>query len=274
LVEGPAFGTVVGYDLAGAGWEVLRVVRCRGAAQPAATGRAGSRARPRDYSPGNRGRHHGRRFDVANPKHLASRLRKLHRLEREKHRRMSCSSNRTKTRHKVAILHGKVARARRDYQHKQALASVRDNQAVYVEDLNIIGMVRNHRLARAIHDAGWSQFVRLIEEKAEYHGRTVLKVSRWLPSSKTCSGCGHVADAMPLRIREWACLACGEAHDRDHNAARNILAAGRAERGNACGALVRPSTEEARGDETGSSQTWRPGGNPRPRQRARQVLLA
>ncbi|HEV7906782.1 MAG TPA: transposase [Pseudonocardiaceae bacterium] len=84
----------------------------------------------------------------------------------------------------MAVQHGKVARARRDYHHKQALALVRDNQAVHVEDLNITGMVRNRRLARAIHDAGWAQFVRLIKEKAARYGRTVHRVSRWLPRAR------------------------------------------------------------------------------------------
>jgi putative transposase len=183
----------------------------------------------------------GRRRDIANPRHLARKQRKLRRLEREKARRVKGGANRAKSRRKLAIQHGKLARARRDYHHQQALALVRENQAVYVEDLHVVGMVRNRRLARAIADAGWGQFVRLIEEKAARCGRTVAKVSRWLPSSKTCSGCGHVMDAMPLRIRTWTCPGCGTVHDRDHNAAINILAAGRAERLNVCGAGVRPS---------------------------------
>jgi putative transposase len=195
----------------------------------------------------------GSRTDVANPKHLATKQRKLARLEREKVRRAKGGKNRAKTRRKVAVQHSKVARARRDYHHKQALTLVRENQAVHVEDLNIVGMVRNRRLARAIHDAGWSQFVRLLEEKAERYGRTVHTVSRWLPSSKTCSACGHVMDAMPLKIREWVCPECDTSHDRDANAARNILAAGRAESRNACGAPVSPSFEEAQGDEAGST---------------------
>ena len=84
-----------------------------------------------------------------------------------------------------------MARARRDYHHKQALALVRDNQVIHVEDLNIVGMIRNRRLARAISDAGWGQFLRIVGEKADRYGRTVHTVSRWLASSKTCSMCGH-----------------------------------------------------------------------------------
>lgn len=170
------------------------------------------------------------RSTIPNPRHLARRLRRLARLEREKHRRVKGGANREKTRRKLAVRHAKIARARRDHHHKQALIVIRENQAVYVEDLNIVGMVANRRLARAISDAGWAQFVRLLREKAERHGRTVHAVSRWLPSSKTCSGCGHLMDAMPLVIRSWTCPECGATHDRDHNAALNILTAGRAER--------------------------------------------
>ncbi|SDJ45854.1 putative transposase [Actinokineospora alba] len=202
----------------------------------------------------------GGRGEIANPKHLARKQRKLARLEREKARRAKGGRNRAKSTRSVAIVHGKVSRARRDYHHKQALALIRDNQAVHVEDLNVAGMVRNRRLAKAIHDAGWAQFVRLLQEKAERHGRAVVKVSRWLPSSKTCSACGHVRDDLPLKIREWTCHECAAVHDRDHNAARNILAAGLAERLNACGAHVSPPSEEAVGAEAGSTYAARPRG--------------
>jgi putative transposase len=197
----------------------------------------------------------GARRDIANPRRLAGKLRKLARLEREKACRVKGSANRAKARRRVAVAHGKVARARLDYHHKQALPLVRDNQAVHVEDLNVAGMLGNRRLARAIQDAGWAQFVRLIEEKARKYGRIVHRVSRWLPSSKTCSGCGHVVGEMPLRVRTWVCPGCGAVHDRDQNAAVIILAAGQAERRNACGAQVRPPFGEAPGDEAGSTPT-------------------
>lgn len=119
----------------------------------------------------------------------------------------------------MAIAHGEVARARRDYHHKQALALVRENQVIHVEDLNIVGMVKNRRLARAISDAGWGQFVKIIAEKADRYGRTVHAVSRWLASSKTCSACAHRLDELPLQIRQWTCPSCHAGHDRDHNAA-------------------------------------------------------
>jgi putative transposase len=209
----------------------------------------------------------GQRTDIPNPKHLQRKLRKLRRLEREKSRRQEGSNNRDKTRRRVAIAHGQVARARRDYHHKQALALVRENQVIYVEDLNIVGMVTNRRLARAISDAGWGQFVRIIAEKADKYGRTAHRVSRWLASSKRCSACGHRLEELPLKVREWTCPACRAVHDRDHNAAKVILAAGRAERLNAShasgrdrasgfgGALVRPPCGRRGVDEAGSTPT-------------------
>jgi putative transposase len=197
----------------------------------------------------------GQRVDVVNPQHLGRKLRKLARLQRVKSRRQKGSANRAKTRRKVAVAHNEVARARRDYHHKQALALVRENQVIHVEDLNIAGMVKNRRLARAISDAGWGQFARIIAEKADRYGRTVHTVSRWLASSKTCSACGHRLDELGLQIRQWRCPSCQAVHDRDHNAAKVILAAGRAERRNACGARVRPQPVAAVGVEAGSTPT-------------------
>lgn len=197
----------------------------------------------------------GVRRDVVNPKHLDRRLRKLRRLQRERSRRQKGSANREKTRRKVAIMHRQVAGARRDHHHKQALTLVRENQVIYVEDLNIAGMVRNRRLARAIHDAGWGQFLRLLDEKADRYGRAVHAVSRWLPSSKTCSMCGHRIEELRLEIRSWTCPTCRAVHDRDYNAAKVILAAGRAERQNARGACVRPHSCAAASVEAGSNPT-------------------
>jgi len=197
----------------------------------------------------------GKRTDVANPRYLRRKLRKLARLEREKSRRQKESINRNKSRRKIAIQHSKVARARRDYHHKQALALVRENQVIHVEDLNIAGLVKNKRLARAIHDAAWGQFIRIINEKTKKYDRTFHPVSRWLPSSRMCGVCGHVLDNLPLSLRVWKCPTCGTSHDRDHNAAKNILAAGQAERLNACGAPIRPPVRKAQGDESGSAPT-------------------
>jgi putative transposase len=172
----------------------------------------------------------GQRTEIANPRFLSRKLRKLKRLEREKSRRQKGSTNRDKTRRKIAVVHNEVARARRDYHHKQALTLVRENQVIHVEALNIAGMLRNRRLSRAISEAGWGQFLQIVAEKADHYGRSLHRVSRWLASSKICSACGYQLEELPLRVREWTCPACGAIHDRDYNAAKVILAAGRAER--------------------------------------------
>jgi putative transposase len=127
----------------------------------------------------------------------------------------------------------------RDLLHKLTTRLVRENQTIVIEDLAVRNMVRNRALARAISDASWSEFRSLLTYKAEWYGRTVVVVDRWFPSSKTCSRCGHLLDTLPLGVREWTCPGCGEVHDRDVNAARNILAAGRAVA--ACGDGVRPN---------------------------------
>ena len=122
-------------------------------------------------------------------------------------------------------MHRKVRDARIDHAHKVALRLVRDNQAVYAEDLSVSGLART-RLAKSVSDAGWSQLLRCIGEKAARYGRTFTKIGRFEPTSQVCSACGVKDDPKPLSIREWACTACGTVHDREVNAARNILAAG------------------------------------------------
>lgn len=140
---------------------------------------------------------------------------------------------------RVARIHARVADTRRDWAHKHSTTIIRDNQAVYVEDLCVKGLART-RLAKSVHDAGWGIFTRLLEEKAARYGRTFVKVDRFLPSSRLCSVCGVIDGPKPLSVRTWTCV-CGTTHDRDVNAARNILAAGRAERLNACGGTVSPA---------------------------------
>jgi IS605 OrfB family transposase len=176
---------------------------------------------------------------VSAPKFLRRAERQLKKAQQALSRKAKGSSNRAKAVIGVAKAHAKVADARRDHHHKLSTAIIRDNQAVYVEDLNVRGLGRT-RLAKSVHDAGWSQFVGMLEYKAARYGRTFTKVDRWFPSSKLCSACGTVAESMPLNLRQWACP-CGAVHDRDLNAAINILAAGRAERLNACGGTVRPA---------------------------------
>jgi len=152
-------------------------------------------------------------------------------------RKQKGSNNRAKARVKVARVHARTADRRTDYLHKITTRLVRENQTFVIEDLAVSNMVGNRCLARAISDAGWRQCRQMLEYKARWHGRQVIAVDRWFPSSKLCSVCGALAAAMPLNARTWTC-ACGATHDRDVNAARNILAAGLAV--TVCGAGVRP----------------------------------
>jgi putative transposase len=189
---------------------------------------------------------------IANPRHLRAAQRRLARAQRQLARKRKGSGNRAKARHRVAVCHRKVRDRRADHHHKLALRLARENQAVAVEDLSVKGLART-RLAKSVHDAGWASFVRLLEHKAAQYGRRVVKVDRWEPTSQTCSVCGHRDGPKPLTVRTWACPACATVHDRDLNAARNILvAAGLAETQNACGAGVRPPAMAAVGDEAGT----------------------
>lgn len=159
------------------------------------------------------------------------------RLQREVSRKKKGSKNRGKARVKLARVTARVADRRRDYLHKVSTRLVRENQVIVVEDLNIRGMVKNHKLARSIHQVGWGMFLAFLEYKSSWYGRDFVKVDRFFPSSKTCGACGHVVEHLPLDVREWVCPKCGAVHDRDVNASRNILAAGLAV--SACGPKVR-----------------------------------
>ena len=142
-------------------------------------------------------------------------------------------------------MHARVADALRDWLHKESTRIIRDNQAVYVEDLCVAGLGRT-RLARSVHDAGWSAFTSMLEYKARRHGRAFGKADRFEPTSQVCSACGRKDGPKPLSVREWTCGACGTVHDRDVNAARNIVTAGRAGTLNACGGTVRPGLATGR----------------------------
>ena len=175
---------------------------------------------------------------VAAPKFLRRAARKLKRLQQDLSRKQRGSQNRKKAVVKVARAHARVADTRRDWQHKLSTAIIRDNQAVYVEDLCVVGLGRT-RLAKSVHDAGWASFTGMLEYKAARYGRTVGRVDRFFPSTRMCSDCGRINDTMALSVRAWDCP-CGSTHDRDVNAAMNVLAAGRAESLNDRGAQVRP----------------------------------
>ncbi|MFF0248434.1 RNA-guided endonuclease InsQ/TnpB family protein [Streptosporangium sandarakinum] len=187
---------------------------------------------------------------IENPRFLRQAERRLRKAQRALDRKAKGSANRKKAVVKVARAHTRVADARRDFAHKLSAALIRDNQAIYVENLSVKGLART-KLAKSVHDAGWSAFTAMLEYKAARYGRTFARIDRWFPSSKLCSACGTVQDEMPLNVRSWTCP-CGAAHDRDVNAAINILAAGRADRRNACGDPVRPPLAVARVGEAGS----------------------
>ncbi|GAB3297409.1 RNA-guided endonuclease TnpB family protein [Parasphingorhabdus pacifica] len=181
---------------------------------------------------------------VINPKHERRDRARLAKAQREISRKEKGSNNRAKARRKVARVHAQITDRRNDHLHKVTTRLVRDNQTVVIEDLQVRNMLGNRSLARAISDAAWSEFRSMLEYKAHWYGREVIAVDRWFPSSKTCSACGRLAEKMPLHIRIWTCTGCGATHDRDVNAAKNILAAGLAV--SACGAGVRPQRESSR----------------------------
>ena len=188
---------------------------------------------------------------VASPRFLRRAERRLRKAQRNLSRKAPGSSNRGKARARVARVHARVADARRDWLHKESTRIIRDSQAVYVEDLCVAGLGRT-RLAKSVHDAGWSAFTAMLEYKAQRHGRTFARTGRFEPTSQVCSACGTKDGPKPLGVRTWTCTACGTVHDRDVNAARNILALGRRERLNACGGGVRPGLAPAAASETGT----------------------
>jgi putative transposase len=192
---------------------------------------------------------------IANPRHERRDRARLAKAQRALSRKAKGDgANRAKARRRVARVHARIADRRRDYLHKITTRLVRENQTIVIEDLNVSGMLRNRRLARAISDAAWSEFRSLLEYKAGWYGREVVAVDRWFPSSKLCSFCGSVRSAMPLDVRSWAC-GCGAVHDRDVNAARNILAAGLAV--SACGVGVRPQRSSPGGQSVVKQEALR-----------------
>lgn len=169
---------------------------------------------------------------VSAPRFLRRAEQKLKRLQRDLSRKCMGSKNRAKTRVKLARGHARVADQRRDWLHKLSTDLIRDNQAVYVESLAVLGLSRT-RLAKSVHDAGWGRFIQMLEYKAAKAGRYFGRIGRFEPTSQVCSACGTKDGPKPLHVREWTCPRCEAIHDRDVNAARNILAAGRADRVNA-----------------------------------------
>ena len=165
---------------------------------------------------------------IANPRHDEKELSRKKLLSRRLAKKQKGSKNRFKAGLKLARLQAHISDRRRDHLHKLSSRLVHENQVIVVEDLNVSGMVKNHKLARVISDAAWRMLFSLLAYKSEWRGRTFLKVDRFFPSSKTCRCCGHVVDRLALDVRSWTCPnpLCGVVHDRDENAAHNILAAG------------------------------------------------
>jgi putative transposase len=180
---------------------------------------------------------------IANPRHLQRRARSLARYQRRLARCQRGSANRAKAKAKVARAHRKVRNARADFLHRTTTGLVRGHDLIAIEDLAVSNMVRNRCLARAISDCGWGEFRRQLEYKCQRAGRRLVLIDRWYPSTKMCSACGFVLAELPLQVRAWRCPSCRARHDRDLNAAKNILAAGlaavRDNPGDACGADVR-----------------------------------
>jgi putative transposase len=161
-----------------------------------------------------------------NPKHLKKHEKNLARKQAELARKKKGSFSRERAKNKVARIHERIRNARQDFLHKLSRKIVNDNQVVVVENLNVKGMVRNHKLAKAISDVGWGMFVNFLDYKLKLKGGLLLEIDRWFSSSKICFNCLYQIGEMPLNIREWICPSCDTHHDRDENAAKNIRAEG------------------------------------------------
>ena len=204
--------------------------------------------------------HEGNR--VSNPRFMKKDKQKLRRKQKALSRKKLGSKNREKQRKKVAKHHARIRDKRNDFLHQLTTKIVHENQVIAVESLNVKGMMKNSRLSGSIADVGWGEFIRILEYKCGWYGRELVKVDRFYPSSKRCSGCGNTREQLPLEIRKWHCASCGRENDRDQNAARNILEEGLRIRRctvgltgkEACGAGVRPEDRclMAAGNEAGS----------------------
>ena len=165
-------------------------------------------------------------FASGNPKHYQKYQARLKTLQRRLAKKKKGSNNRYKARLKVARLHAKIADCRKDFLHKLSTKLVSENQAIYTETLAVKNMMANHKLARAIADCGWSEFLRQLQYKCQWHNRKLGAIDRWFPSTKRCHPCGQILDKLPLNVREWTCPSCNSLNLRDYNSSLNILAVG------------------------------------------------
>ncbi len=177
-----------------------------------------------------------------NPRVFSKNEKKLAIAQRGLSKKQKGSKNRAKAKLKVAKIHARIADRRSDFLHKLSTKLVNENQVLAVESLQVKNMIKNHHLSKAISDVGWGEFVRQLQYKSHWYGRTFVAIDKFYPSSKRCSNCGHIMDKMPLDVRFWVCPECDTAHDRDINAAKNILSAGLTI--NVGGELVRPSRKK------------------------------
>jgi putative transposase len=163
---------------------------------------------------------------INNPKWFRKNQAKLKKAQKHLSRKTKGSNRYIKQRIKVAKVHEFITNSRTYFLHNVSTALVNTFDLIVLEDLNVSGMLKNHKLAKSISDATWSTFVSMLEYKCNWYGKMLVKINRFFPSSKTCSSCGHKEDKMPLSVREWTCPSCGSKHDRDLNASINILKEG------------------------------------------------
>jgi putative transposase len=197
-----------------------------------------------------------------NPKHLAKYEKKLAKKQRIAARKVKGSNRRTKAIKIVATVYEQVSNVRQDYLHKLSRKIVDNNQVVVVENLNVLGMVRNHKLAHAISDTGWGTFLNFLDYKLERSGGKLVEINRWFPSSKLCSSCHYQITELPLDIRTWTCPSCGTHHDRDGNAAMNIRAEG-----------IRMLSSSGTGEANANGEEVRPIRGRKPKMRHSSVKL-
>lgn len=185
---------------------------------------------------------------IANPHFKKQEVNKLKKLQRASSRKSKDSHRREKCRIKIARLNASITNKKNDLLHKLSSKLINENQVICLEDLNVKGMVKNHRLAESISECSWYEFVRQLDYKAKWYGRTVVKIDRFFPSSKTCSNCGFIKESLNLSERTWTCPKCGITHDRDMNASKNILKQG-------LNSLSFGTNEYSRGDEVNLKST-------------------